>query len=141
MEADLVPVEHRLTSDRKIQVYMMRKSYAAVKRNLTPDMEDACSEIETGFNCIAGNMGFPDSDLSRARGGSHGGFQEWALKLSDKVTGWRNEVDQKHTGTVIDYLVFGKTFNQIAFEKKKSRQTISGYFYEGLNEYVELYFK
>lgn len=139
-EAALTPVERRLTKDRKTVIHMMRRSYAEVEKNLSPDMEDACNEIEVGFNCIAGHMGYPDSDLSRVKGGEHGGFQEWSIHMSKKLTEWRNEVDPKLTGAVIDYVVFGKPFKIIAIEAGCTRQTASNRFYSGLREYCKMFF-
>lgn len=139
-EADLVPVEYRETSKRN-RIGMMRKSYAEVKKNLSPEMEDACREIEVGFRCIAGHMGYPNNDILRVRGSGNEAYQEFSEKMQDKVRDWRNDVDPKYTGVVIDFVVHGISFKQIAQAKQRSRQTISKYFYEGLREYCDLHFK
>ena len=142
MEANLVPVEYRETATRS-RVGMMRKSYAEVKKNLSPEMEDACKEIEVGFKCIAGQLGYAKSDLQRARGSGGGGgsFQEFSEHMASKVKKWRNEVDEKHTDVVIDFVVHGISFKQMGEVKQRTRQTISTYFYEGLREYCDLHFK
>lgn len=139
MEADLVPVEYRETSTR-VRIGMMRKSYAEVEKNLSPSMKDACREIEVGFKCIAGHMGYPDSDLTRVRGTGNEGFQEFSEHMQKKVRAWRNEVDMKYTGTVIDFVVHGISFKQMAKVKQRTRQTISNHFYTGLREYCEMHF-
>ena len=119
---------------------MMRKSYAEVKKNLSPEMEDACNEIEVGFNCVAGLMGYPNHDLSSVKTGGGESFHEWSVNISNKVKSWRCDIDQKITGVVIDYLVFGKDFTTISKEHNICRQTASSRFYSGLNEYCKMYF-
>jgi len=139
MEANLVPIRYRETATRD-RIGMMRKSYHNVWKNLTDEMQDACREIEVGFKCVAGHMGYPDSDLLRTRGTGSGGHQEFSLRMADKVKKWRNEGDIKHTGAVIDFVVHGVSFKQMGEVRQRTRQTISTYFYQGLNEYCEMHF-
>jgi len=138
MSNALVPIECRINAERSVTVHMMRKSYVEVKKNLSPEMEDALMEIEVGFNCIAGELGYPDGDIGRVNGGIFSGFQEWSSNMSQRVREWRNENPETETGAVIDWVVFGKTFKEIGLINNVSRQTASGFFYEGLNKYIKM---
>lgn len=132
MDKDLVPVERKLTAERTTKLYMMRKSEAAIRANLTPRMEDAWNEIERAFRLIAGHMGYGNHDLNHVKGQTEAD-QEWVIDQVNKYRQWAKDCDDKWRGVVIDMTAFNFSPDEVAFQRSITKETVMIRFRQGLN--------
>jgi len=149
MTDDIVGVERKLTGEKKVQAFFMRKSWAELEKNLTSEMKDASRELEFCYRYRRGEL-LTVTNLKAygitTSGGGGEKVHDVAKKLLPYYDEWRDQGVREgldHVHKAIDAVFFeGKTpeehaeeyFRDVPFRESKVRE----YIIMGLNEYCIL---
>lgn len=144
MQDGVVFVERHVTNERK-QTFAMRKSQAALERNLRPEFIDAMREIEFAFNADMESMGYVTWDYNvQGRSGDAGLYEmtEHQLDIIQRSRStfaqWSKSCDDRVRGICLDICVFGFTVNDVARNRGMRKENVTGSLCIGLNEWCIL---
>jgi len=135
---EIIDVECKLTSKRKIKAYRMRQSEAQMQNSLTDGMNKARKEIERGFQLEAGHMGYATS--GSGGGGTPTLEREEANQVQiNRYRMWAKQCPAKWKGAVLDITAFCFTASESAYQRGVTRQTLMVWVREGLNLYSRIH--
>ena len=131
-ESDIIWIERRLTHERNIQAFAMRKSRAKLLDRLTNAMLDAERDIERAFRYKLEGNGYPTGGQG---GAAESFYRERDIELYVELNDWLRNCDKDWSDVVVDMSVFGSSARRLSEIKGRAPNTIISWFCKGLNEY------
>lgn len=138
MNNDIVPIERKLTSERKARIWMMRKPVAQMIEALENYQLDAMYEIQCAANILAGcQMGPKDYSLEKIRSSftASDTHAVWQMGIIKSYDDWKKEVCNKTYNITWDTCVYCTSAGEAAERNFCSKTTAMKYLRKGLDEY------
>lgn len=142
MNNDIVPIERKLTAERKAKVYMMRGHVAQMVEALENHQLDAMHEIRCASAILSGfQQGPTDYSIEKIQGGLKNISEQraiWQMDLIIKYDEWRKETPPKTADLTWEATVYCASAREAAERNNCSTPTVMAHLRKGLDIYAEL---
>lgn len=138
----IIPIERKLTSERKAKVYMMRDHVAQMVEALENHQLDAMYEIRYASVILSGHQQGPtDYSLEKIRGGMKNISEQravWQMDLINRYDEWRKKTPVKTADLTWETTVYCTSATEAAERNNTTTATVMAHLRKGLDLYAEL---
>ena len=138
-DSDVIPIERKMTSNRRAKVFMMRKASAQMLEALENYQIDAMYEIERAAVILAGQQMAPkDYSMEKIRSAFQGNIDTlWLVEQIEKYGRWKDSIDSKTFNITWDVCVYATSARETAQRRFCSTPTVMKYLRSGLDSYAK----